>query len=178
MNAIEQTISRMLAESGVSFSAVYRGEKKGALGRTDAMDGWIVTFTYGSQSEDFEFFTGLGLRAAPTEHDEARARMRLPGLSAKDIQTRNIYGRRYFAALEAFRKPKSPEPASVLHSLFMDAQACRQSFASWCSDFGYDTDSRNAISIYEACQNNGEKIRRVIPDGFLWSDIETALQDY
>jgi hypothetical protein len=177
-NSIDDTVARLLLESGVSFSAIFRGEKKNALGGTHPMDKWECRFSCGLRAEEFEFYTGVGLRAEPTEMDKTRARISFPGLSAKDIQNRTIYGRRYLAEIEKARKPKAPTAASVLHSLMRDSSAASQSFDSWCSEYGYDTDSRKAYATYEACQRNADKLRRVIPPGLLWSDLEIALQYY
>ena len=51
--------------------------------------------------------------------------------------------------------------ADVLHSLVMDAQATGYTFEDWCADFGYDSDSRKAYKVYEACLESGVKLRRI-----------------
>lgn len=45
-----------------------------------------------------------------------------------------------------------PKLESVLESLSMDISSARDSFQDFCDNCGYDTDSRKAFSIFEACQ--------------------------
>lgn len=47
-----------------------------------------------------------------------------------------------------------------------------RSFEDFCSEFGYDTDSRNAEKIYKACGKAHEKMSRVVGDNY------TFLIDY
>src|SRR3974390_538758 len=45
-----------------------------------------------------------------------------------------------------------PDICDVLHSLTLDADVLNYSdFEDWASNFGYDTDSREAEKIYQAC---------------------------
>lgn len=56
------------------------------------------------------------------------------------------------------RQPRLPDPAKrpkvedVLQALATDATAINSSFEEWCADLGYDTDSRKAYSMFEACR--------------------------
>jgi len=45
----------------------------------------------------------------------------------------------------------APRLSDILDSLAMDCSGLDKSFESWCDDFGYDTDSRKAFSVYEEC---------------------------
>ena len=45
----------------------------------------------------------------------------------------------------------APTAADVLNCLKSDASAADESFADWCSSFGYDPDSMRARGIYDAC---------------------------
>ena len=58
-------------------------------------------------------------------------------------------------------KPQTPPIAGVLYSLIWDGSACSESFASWCDNFGLDTDSRKALKIYEQCQEGFDKLLKV-----------------
>lgn len=55
-----------------------------------------------------------------------------------------------------------PKLNNVLYSLAMDAQCGAETFQDFCSNFGYDIDSRKALAIYEACQDSGIKLRKVM----------------
>lgn len=72
-------------------------------------------------------------------------------------------------------KPKKPLYDDVLYCLVSDADAAEMTFADWCSNLGYDTDSRKALSIYEQCQQNADKLRKAKID--IAAERE-RLQDY
>jgi len=146
----------------VTFSAVYRGERADALGGKTTMDAWACTFTRDKQSVAFDYFTGLGNRKMP----EWKGPGPIPSFHS-------LMG----AERLAQAKPQAPGPADVLHSVLSDAEACGQSFESWCGDFGYDTDSRKAFATYEACQRNGDKVRGIFTREEL-ARFATELQDY
>lgn len=181
MNAddIRAEVNAICVHAFVTFHAAYIGQTKREKWECDE---WRVTFKKefapgDSRSESFEFFTGLGLRADPTPQARAQARLSLPGLTQKDIDTRTIYGRRYLAEVERLRKPAPPHPADVLHSLILDSSAVGQSFESWCSDYGYDSDSRKAEAAYRACQQNADKLARIF-NGNDIAALQTALEGY
>ena len=172
-NPIEDQVASMVNCASISYSAQYIGQTK----RDDwDCDAWCVSFEYpGKPVQTFEFFTGLGLRAEPTDRDKINAR--LPGLTERDIQNRTIYGRRYLADIEKLRKPKAPTVASVLHSIILDSEAMGQSFNDWCANYGYSNDSIKALNTYRQCQSIGERLR------MLWTTaqldaLREALQDY
>lgn len=60
----------------------------------------------------------------------------------------------------------APDSASVISSLLLDSSALDQSFEDFCSEFGYDTDSRKAEATYRACKSSGEKLRKLLGDDF------------
>ncbi len=180
MNGIETAVLELLTKNGITFDAAYVREKKNAFGDDRSTDEWRCEFTNSAkpnEPEEFEFFTGLGLRAKATEKEKKAAKWDFPGVTQNDITRQTLWGRRYLAKVESLRKPQAPSAASVLHSLILDSSASEQSFESWCGDFGYDTDSRKAFSIYEACQKNAEKLDRVIPRA-LREQLAELLQEY
>lgn len=63
-----------------------------------------------------------------------------------------------------------PDCSGVLECLLSDAQAGEQSFDEFCSEFGYDQDSRKAEKTWEACQKTTVAIKRL-----LGNDYETFL---
>ena len=68
-----------------------------------------------------------------------------------------------------------PTLDDVLYSLISDSQACEMSFDEWCSDFGYNTDSRKALETYLLCQSNTKKL---VKAGIDISKERERLQDY
>jgi hypothetical protein len=79
-------------------------------------------------------------------------------------------------ALETLLGCSKPDPLGLLYSLVMDSSAADTSFEDWASEYGYDTDSRKALEIFQQCQDQTRKFRRVV--GPLREKIETLVQDY
>lgn len=55
-----------------------------------------------------------------------------------------------------------PDIESVMGSLFSDASCAQGSFEDFCSDIGYDTDSRLAEKIYKACKSINIRLHKFI----------------
>jgi hypothetical protein len=100
---------------------------------------WRVTLLYKGRSFKTEFKCGIGHRAP----DKWYNGVKYPG------------------------KPKPPDAADVLSCLCLDAtSADRVTFEDWCSDFGYDTDSRKAEKIYLACVETNAKLHAFLGEDF------------
>lgn len=130
----DETVAEYLAAQRIAYTATLVGETK----RDNwTCDEWRVQFTRhdappahapnatGKKTAELEtrYYTGTGHRKTP------KKRM----------------------SWDNAPRPVTPTAANVLYSLLMDAQGAEQPFDYWCSDFGYDTDSRKALSVYEAC---------------------------
>ena len=66
-------------------------------------------------------------------------------------------------------KPTPPELDSVLDCLAGDASGYDNSrdFEDWCSEYGYDTDSRKAEKTYRAIGEQAKKLRHLLgEDGY------------
>lgn len=75
-------------------------------------------------------------------------------------------------------KIPAPSIEDVLYSLVSDSTAIDAgSFEDWASDYGYDTDSREAERIYKQCIDIGLALRRVVGDAKL-QELREAFQDY
>lgn len=56
-----------------------------------------------------------------------------------------------------------PTIADILNALNMDTQGIEgTSFEMWAPDFGYDTDSRKAYRIYEACLKESQQLKELL----------------
>lgn len=87
-----------------------------------------------------------------------------------------------FASLHVFGlkrgKPLMPDALDVLYSLAMDASVLDAGgFENWASDFGYDTDSRKAESVYRACLDIALKLRAALGDEGL-NNLRNAFEGY
>ena len=73
------------------------------------------------------------------------------------------------------QKAITPTLDDVLYALCSDASACDESFEDWCSNYGFDTDSRKALEMYLACQESATKLRKA---GVNIAAERERLQDY
>jgi hypothetical protein len=154
----QDTVNSYLISQGIAFAVQYIGERTRDEWKHDK---WVITFTSGKGSADFEYCTGLGHREQPTAAAKARIKWNFPGLTERDIKARTSWGLRYLAAVEASRKPQAPDAASVLHSLILDSEAEFMTFEEWCETFGYSSDSIKAECTFDACRKNAREIRAV-----------------
>lgn len=165
MNEQDTAVNEALAAMGIAYTARYAGEQ--VQWDNQQVDAWRVTFAQvaanGKPAAPFEteFYQGLGHR---------KARRPMP-----EYVHNNSYSRRQWEALHV--KPVAPTAAAVLYCLLSDASATDQCFADWASEYGYDTDSRKAFAIYEACCANGLELRRVFTAAQR-ADLRGLLQDY
>ena len=85
--------------------------------------------------------------------------------------TLKYQGRRYFFDYW-MGQAHTDEPTvdGVLDCLLSDAQGGEQSFEDFCSEFGYDTDSRKAENIWKACTITTKRMKHL-----LGADYETFL---
>lgn len=57
-----------------------------------------------------------------------------------------------------------PTVADVLSSLCSDSSAYLMSFEEWCSELGFNTDSRRALETYRDCAKTGYRLQRFLGD--------------
>jgi hypothetical protein len=77
----------------------------------------------------------------------------------------------YFSQGSAHTKP--PTCADVLDCLASDASSvenCR-GFEDWCGDLGYDSDSRKAFAIFEACTQQRDELRVFLGDSEAFAQL-------
>lgn len=121
----------------------YKIEYKG-LTKRDSWEcfSWLVTIN----GQTFQYFTGLGhATKALGLYNERKPK----DLIKKVIKESNLY-------------VHVPKLRDVLHSIASDASLAQDSFDDFCSNLGYDTDSRKALETYLACQDNGVKLRKAL----------------
>lgn len=63
-------------------------------------------------------------------------------------------------------EPQNPSVAEVLNCLLIEAFALELTFSDWCSEYGYDADSRTAESIFKRCNEMGKQLKRFLGDDF------------
>lgn len=156
-------------------------------GWKETADYFVCSFTTAKGVyKSFDFFTGVGHRIASKKHSpygfasyvvkaEEMARMGINAARAmypvKDIK--GLQGR----TMDVNQWVINPTPANVLYSLLSDMSACETSFNDWCSDFGYDNDSLSALNTYQACCENGEKVRALFSNEQV-EQLRELLEEY
>lgn len=161
LSEVEQAVETFVTQDcGITYEVFFTGEQT----RDDwTCDGW----KFNIKGQSFDYFTGTGHRV---DNDSAKfARIALKNVSRNSIAWHDGVIKNQVAV--------KPPIAGLLYSLILDGSACDESFASWCDNFGYDTDSRKALATYEACQQGFDKMRKVFT-GAQIEHIRELLQDY
>lgn len=119
--------------------------------------------TYDEAAERF----GIGFECA-------RVDQRKDGLNgdwdaaARHFRCRIKCGRRAFGLYfsQGSAHTAAPTPADVLNCLVSDAQSYDNAndFEDWCSEYGYDTDSRKAERTWRAVKKQAEQLKRTVGD--------------
>lgn len=165
----EEKVDQILATAGVIFCARYFRE---TIREHDwKCDQWSIVFTDGARLlGEFDFYTGIGQRK-PDDSPMAK----LSAHSLAKVSKRTLAWEQHFKNYPD--RPVAPHPAAVIHSILSESSAAEETFASWCDNFGYDTDSRKALATYETCQNNWDKFRKVFTPSQI-QELREALENY
>ncbi len=59
-------------------------------------------------------------------------------------------------------KPQAPKLADVLACLLSDASSGAESFEDFCSNLGYDSDSRKALATWRSCRRTAAAFDRLL----------------
>jgi hypothetical protein len=115
---------------------------------------WLVTLRYNGQTYSTEYNMGIGHANSPRKGNNyvfysSTACAPENWRTDKSVDAANFRARWYSDK----RSAPTPKIADVLYCLLSDSQSGSQSFEDFCSDFGYDTDSRKAHATWETCKN-------------------------
>lgn len=133
LSEIETTVSDFLrVNCSVQWGVIYAGSYKELNGQAWEHDKWSFTFTRTDVKKSINFDYHTGV------------------------------GHRIKSKLSKEYSAVKPGPAGIIYSVIMGGNACHQSFADWCAALGYDTDSRKALAMYEACQQEYNKLQSML----------------
>jgi hypothetical protein len=109
----------------------------------------------------------LGIRVVVAEYGGVE----LPDDWARDAHPWKVtlgFGRRRLTVpfFQGSAHTQEPSAADVISCLVSDASAGDQTFEEFCSEFGYDVDSRKAEATFRACAKMAPRIRRFLYDSF------------
>jgi hypothetical protein len=179
MNEPENT----LAILGLSMTALPLAKRREPIDFPGAHH-WSVVVTcapQGSADRTMECEYSMG-SAHMDKVPYAQAARQKHGMTQRDYDTMPKPGSRMSLWQEQCAsivwKPKAPTLADVMHSLTMDASVldCR-SFEDWAAEYGYDTDSRKAEQVYDACLKSALELRALVGDSGLRA-LQSAFQEY
>ena len=165
LEGADLTVSELLTQWGITFTAIYTGEAK----REDWVhDAWVIVFARHRVNpihERFDFCTGTGRR-------------KIDPISSRRIKSMGKMSDRYRKqVLDEYSNPVAPTAASVLYSLLLDSSAANETFHDWCDDCGYDADSIKALKTYDQCLGIAKQVG-VIFTREQMAQISALLDDY
>lgn len=162
MSDTNNIVLSILEKAGIKFAINPAGA--GLMRDNWKCDGWILQITNKSNTECFNYYTGIGRRVV-SKVDKVWIMSEYKG----SVNLKHM--------LAKYAKPVIPEVCGIIHSIIDDTEALHSSFSDWCDNFGYDNDSIKALNIYNQCTDNAKKLRKVI-DNKTMDLLREALQDY
>lgn len=156
-------VADLLERNGVGFDILARGYRKreglGLDGKPWECDAWELVLHNGKTSHRFDYFTGLGHRVNSVPKPA--------GIRAGTLA---------YEQWERSAVAQTPGVAGIIHSLIMD-DVSGMSFSEWCDEFGYDSDSRKVLALYDECEKNTKKTREIFSREIM-AQLREVLQDY
>jgi hypothetical protein len=94
----------------------------------------------------------------------------------RNSKTRTRVQFEFWASLAEPELRKPSDLRNAFECFLTDAIAGEQDFAEFCSDFGYDEDSRKAERIYKACKRAAAQAHRLLGSDDLY-DLANQLRE-
>lgn len=138
---------------------------------------WRVTFQVRAR-DVFTTDYSAGIAHCPSYKQGARWTMDYSDLIIFETEQGHTARRMAGISWTSKGKPIHPDPLDVLHSLLSDSDVLEHAtFEDWAAELGYDTDSRNAESIYRACLSIALQFRAAIGEEVM-RELRELFQDY
>lgn len=119
--------------------------------------------------------TYVGDKAAPFNDDKYQ-NYNNHRVTVRSAKTRARVQFEFWASLADPELRKPSDLRNAFECFLSDAIAGEQDFAEFCSEFGYDEDSRKAERIHKACQRATAKAHRLLGADDLY-DLASQLRD-
>lgn len=143
-----------LAKAGIAYTAVFVPQSVSRNAGKEPCLNWRVTLTSTRASLATDYMQGIG---------------HVPGLkiprrkTLDDEQNWLAACERGLNPMRGMKRLDKPHAADVIHSLLLDSDVTQYAcFEDWADSVGYDTDSRAAEAIYNACKLIARDFNRVI----------------
>ena len=168
-------IDVLLAREGITMTAAFVPQSLSRhSAEKDRTLNWRITFSNAASKASFAIDYSQGIGHIPAMLGKSYPMER----QANEYQA-SQEGRYQVRANASYQTKPLPPPtaADLLHCLVLDASCAENTFEEWCSELGYDTDSRKAEEIYNQCRKQTRDAMRVLGSKLL-ADAGTLLQDY
>ena len=153
-------IDVLLARHGVTMTATFvpQSASRHSQEKTRTLN-WRVAFTRASNGASFaiDYSQGVG-HIPPIVGNSYPLEMRAREHEASEK------GRYQVRANSSFATKQLPAPSatSLLYCIVLDSDVQDCTFEDWCSNLGFDPDSRKAEAIYGACRAQTRDAQRVL----------------
>lgn len=168
-------LDTFIASLGIEYEAVFIPQSLSRNADSDHKSlNWRVSLSKGAYTFRTNYTQGIGHVPGYCHSRSSYEARRL-----QDAQNAASEKGTYPANASLTKSAKLPAPGirDVLHSLVIDAEGAFESFEDWCSNRGYDTDSRKAEATYRACQVEAQALARLMSGADL-NKLRELLQDY
>lgn len=177
MNTKIDTVSQTLQDMGLTIESKFipfsqsrnKAEKYPSLN-------WLVTLKYkGKEVITTDYMAGCAHCPSYNQKNDYNTRQALAVECESGYTARPTWSEGNFYPDK--KKPIFPKIEDVVYSLVMDSDVIEYDFPDWCSNFGYEEDSRKAESIYKQCQDIALKMIRSLGTDNL-NTLREVYQDY
>lgn len=137
-------------------------------------------FTYTVKGESFDYFLGIGhikgfkLQSTSKKLKQIGHDLLISTASFSKQELHKMFGSDWDGILGA--RIKTPSFAEVLICVSREYFDATETFEGWCSNFGLDTDSRKALSMYLKCQTDGVRMRKAVGQELM--GMASNVEDY
>lgn len=176
-----ETLKQCIERLGLSISSEFVPFSKSRKAETNLRSlNWIITLVRNGRdilTTDYS----AGIAHCPAyEASKTKWPMKPDLQRAIDVETetgkraKTDFGGRPYPSCDSI----DPNPVDVIYSLAMESDVIDYAgFEDWAESFGYDTDSRNAEKIYNACLVTALKLRAAIGETAM-NALRAAASEY
>lgn len=157
----DEQVQNFLNTARIAYHVMFRGEVEKDEWLCDS---FLVTFSSGKTKASFDYYTGIGHRVYPKNSRVPRLSFEAKASIKRHREALNAGTGKPFKLLDTVESSYlvvCPTAASVLYSLLLDASALEENFNSWAGNYGYSSDSIEALNIYKSCLEAGEKLHKI-----------------
>ena len=180
MNTEEKdTLQSFVNELGLTYTATFVPTPQPAETVPHPQLHWSIVLQRGGRTLTASYSQGCGHAGGYKQICASREERRLTDIDVrKSCETGKIFDYRTFKGRMGYGAQPSPELLDVLACLVSDCSVLdMSSYEEWANEYGYDTDSRKAESVYAACLAQSLSFKALIGQKAL-DRLRELYQDY